>query len=57
MANYDRPRMTFIRANAVKRKMKVPTEDGDVIAGPGDYIVIFANQKHTVLDHHDAATR
>ena len=29
MANYDRPRMTFIRANAVKRKMKVLTEDGE----------------------------
>ena len=28
MANYDRPRITFIRANAVKRKMKVLTEDG-----------------------------
>ena len=29
MANYYRPRMTFIRANAVKRKMKVLTENGE----------------------------
>ena len=49
MANYDRPRMTFIRANAVKRKMKVPTEDSDVIAGLGDYIVIFRTKNTPCL--------
>ena len=45
MANYYRPRMTFIRANAVKRKMKVPTEDSDVIAGTGRLYCDFSEPK------------
>ncbi len=49
MANYYRPRLTFFRANAVKRKMKVETDAGKVTAEAGDYVVIFPNDARTVL--------
>ena len=49
MANYYRPRLVFIHATAVKRKMKVKTEGGDVVAEAGDYVVVFPNEARTVL--------
>ena len=48
MQNY-RSRINYVRANPVKRKMKVQTEDGPVTANPGDYVVINAAEKRTVL--------
>lgn len=53
MPNYYRPRLTFIRANAVKRKMKVKTQNNkiteEIVAEAGDYVVVFPNGARTVL--------
>ena len=49
MANYYRPRLTFVRATAVKKKMKVQTDAGALTAEAGDYIVIFPNEARTAL--------
>lgn len=48
MAMY-RPRLNFVRANAVKRQTKVETAAGTVVANAGDYVVIFPNDVRTVL--------
>ena len=48
MAAY-RPRMAFVKANAVKRTMKVDTDAGRVTAEAGDYVVVFPNDARTVL--------
>ena len=48
MAVY-RPRLNFVRANPVRRKMVVRTEDGEITAEKGDYVVIFPNDARTVL--------
>lgn len=45
-----RPKLNFIRANQVKRKMKVEVAGGEkVTAEVGDYVVIFPGEKRTVL--------
>ena len=49
MANFYRPRLTFVRANAVKRKMKIQTDAGKVTAEAGDYVVVFPNESLTVV--------
>ena len=49
MANYYRPKLTFFRANAVNRKMKVETSAGKITAEAGDYVVIFPNEARMVM--------
>ena len=49
MANFYQPKLTFFRANAVKRKMKVETSAGKMTAEAGDYVVTFPNDARTVL--------
>ena len=44
-----RPKLNFVRANQVKRKMKVETADGPTIAEAGDYVVIYPGEQRTVL--------
>ena len=45
-----RPKLNFVRANQVKRKMKIEVASGErVTAEAGDYVVIFPGEKRTVL--------
>lgn len=45
-----RPKLNFVRANQVRRKMKVEVAGGGKVdAEVGDYVVIFPNQQRTVL--------